>query len=91
MIKGIDITLLFGPGAPVPAPRAAVEALQSIKVTEASGETQSGFELTFALDKDSPLNTAFLLASGARALPILRVALVVTINCKAVSLINGVV
>ncbi len=90
MIKGIDISVLFGPGIPVPAPRAVVEALQSVKVNENSGETPSGFELTFALEKDSPLNTIFLLAGGV-SLPILRVALVATINGKATSLINGVV
>lgn len=90
MIKGIDLTVLFGPGVPAPAPRPVVEALQSVKVEENSGETQSGFELTFALEKNSPLNTIFLLAGGA-ALPILRVALVATISGRATPLINGVV
>ena len=56
-----------------------VEALQSVKIEENAGETQSGFDLVFALEKNSPLNTLFLLAGGA-ALPILRVALVATIN-----------
>lgn len=90
MIKGIDLSLLFGPGVPVPAPRSAMEALDTVKVEENSGEVQSGFELVFALDKDSPLNTLFMLAGGS-ALPILRVALVATIGGKAMSLINGVV
>lgn len=90
MIKGIDITLLVGPGVPVPVPRMVVDALQTVRVEENSGTTPSGFELAFALDKDSPLNTLFLLAGGA-ALPILRVALVVTLNGRAISLINGVV
>jgi hypothetical protein len=90
VIKGIDLSLLFGPGVPVPAPRPVIEALQSVKVEENSGETQSGFELIFALDKDSPVNTLFLLAGGS-ALPILRVALVATIAGYATSLINGVV
>ncbi|MEO0914602.1 MAG: hypothetical protein AAFY59_16745, partial [Pseudomonadota bacterium] len=90
MIKGIDLSVLFGPGVPVAAPRAVVDALQSVKVMENSGDTASGFEMMFALEKDSPLNTIFLLAGGA-ALPILRVALVATINGQATSLINGVV
>lgn len=90
MIKGIDLSLLVGPGVPVPVPRTVIDALQSVKVEENSGAVQSGFELSFALDKDSPLNTLFLLAGGS-ALPILRVALVATINGRAVSLINGVV
>ncbi len=90
MIKGIDLSLLFGPGVPVPAPRAVVEALESVKIEENSGEVQSGFELVFNLDKDSPLNTIFLL-SGGSALPILRVALVATLGGQAHPLINGVV
>lgn len=90
MIKGIDLSVLFGPGIPVPAPRAVVEALQSIKIEENSGEVQSGFELIFALEKNSPLNTLFLLTGGS-ALPILRVALVATMNGRAISLFNGVV
>jgi hypothetical protein len=90
LIKGIDLSVLFGPGVPVPAPRAVVEALQSVKIEENSGEVQSGFELTFALEKNSPLNTLFMLAGGS-ALPILRVALVATMNGRAISLINGVV
>ena len=90
MIKGIDLTVMFGPGVPVAAPRSVVDALQSVTIQENSGETQSGFDLMFALEKDSPLNTIFLLAGGA-ALPMLRVALVATINGRATSLINGVV
>lgn len=90
MIKGIDLSVLFGPGVPLPAPRAVVEALQSVRIEENSGEVQSGFELTFALEKNSPLNTLFLLSGGA-ALPILRVALVATMNGRAIPLINGVV
>ena len=45
MIKGIDISLSFGPGVPAPAPRFAIEALENVRVEENSGETQSGFEL----------------------------------------------
>jgi hypothetical protein len=90
MIKGMDLTVLFGPGVPVPAPASVVEALTSVSVEENAGETPSGFELSFALDKDSPLNTLFLLVGGAAA-PILRVALVVSFNGRAISLINGVV
>ncbi|MHA6262323.1 hypothetical protein ACXYMO_03900 [Arenibacterium sp. CAU 1754] len=90
MIKGIDLTVLFGPGIPVPAPASVVEALQSVSIEENAGETQSGFDLTFSVEKDSPLNTIFLLSGGA-ALPILRVALIATINGRATPLINGVI
>lgn len=90
MIGGIDLTLLFGPGVPIAAPRDVVEALQTVKVNEHSGETPSGFELTFAIRKNSPLNTIFLLAGGGAA-PIMRVVLTATINGRATPLINGVV
>jgi len=90
MIKGIELSVLFGPGVPVPAPRAVIEALQSVSVQENSGDAPSGFELVFALEKSSPLNTIFLLAGGG-ALPILRVALTATINGQPTTLINGVV
>jgi hypothetical protein len=90
VIKGIDLSLLFGPGVPVPAPRIVIDALESVKIEDNAGDVPSGFELTFALEKNSPLNTIFLLAGGS-ALPIMRVALVATLGGKAVSLINGVV
>ena len=67
-----------------------VDALQSVKVEENAGETQSGFELVFAIEKNSPLNTLFLLAGGA-AIPILRVRWSPRINGRPTSLINGVV
>jgi len=90
MIKGIDLSVLFGPAIPIPAPREVVEALESVTIEDNAGETQSGFDLVFNVEKESPLNTIFLLAGGAM-LPILRVALVATINGRATSLINGVV
>jgi hypothetical protein len=90
MIKGIDLSILFGPGVPVPAPVAAIEALQSVSVEENSDDSGSGFELMFAIEKNSPLTTIFLLAGGS-TLPIMRVAITATINGQAVSLINGVV
>ncbi len=90
MIKGIDLQILFGPGIPVPAPQMIVDALQSVNIQQNSGGTQSGFDMTFALEKNSPLNTIFLIAGGS-ALPVLRVALVATMNGQSTSLINGVV
>lgn len=90
MIKGIDLSLLFGPGIPVAAPVGVIEALQTVRIEDNTGTTPSGFELSFSIEKGSPLNTIFLLAGGA-ALPILRVALVATINGQANTLINGVV
>ena len=47
MIKNMDLSLLFGPGIPVPAPREVVEALQSVSIQENTGDTPSGFDLVF--------------------------------------------
>jgi hypothetical protein len=90
MIKGLTMTLLMGPLLPAPAPRPVLEALQSVKVIEESDTTQSGFELTFAVEKNSPLVTLFLLSGGA-ALPVFRVCLIVTLSGRPQSLIDGVV
>lgn len=90
MQGGIKLSLLIGP-VPVPAPVEVVEALSSAKVDAGSGDTQSGFELTFDLPARSPLRTLFLLAGGGAVIPLMRVVLVVRIGGNAESLIDGVV
>ena len=87
MQGGIQLSLYIGP-VPVPAPREVVDALVHAKVENGSGDTQSGFELTFELPVRSPLRTLFLLTGGG-SLPLMRVVLVVTINGNAESLIDG--
>jgi hypothetical protein len=88
MLQGVDLSLKIGP-VPMAAPREIVEALVHAKVDTGSGSTQSGFELTFELPARSPLRTLFLLTGGG-ALPLMRVVLVVTINGRAESIIDGV-
>lgn len=90
MLKGINLTLMVGPAVPIPVPAVVLNALESVSVTTASGETQSGFELKFTLSNKSPLHTIFLLAGGAMP-PILRTLIVVTINGSSEVLIDGVV
>jgi hypothetical protein len=87
MQGGIKLSLLIGT-LPVPAPPEVVEALSSVKVEAGSGETQSGFELTFELPARSPLRTLFLLAGGG-SLPWIRVVLIVQIGGRAEPLIDG--
>ena len=58
MLQGIHLTLMIGPAVPVPAPQVVVDALRSVQVT--SGKDKSGFQLTFALGKNSPLQTTLL-------------------------------
>jgi len=84
----IHLTLMIGPGVPVPVPRDVLEALTSIQVNAASGDSQSGFELNFAIPKRSPLQTLFLLSGGA-GIPFVRVIIVVTINGTPNVLIDG--
>lgn len=88
MLQGVDLSLKIGP-VPVAAPRAVVEALVNVKVDSGTDGSPSGFELTFELSANSPLHTLFLLAGGS-ALPLMRVVLVVTINGRAESIIDGV-
>jgi hypothetical protein len=89
MPDGVRLQLLVGPGVPIPAPREVVEAVQEIKVEAGSGETQSGFELTFSLSNRSPLHTLFLLTGGA-GIPILRVVVALTVRGTPHVLVDGV-
>lgn len=88
MQKAVNLSLLIGP-VPVPAPQEVVQALVQAKVESGSGDAQSGFELMFDLPIRSPLRTLFLLTGGG-SLPLMRVVLVVTINGRAQSIIDGV-
>ena len=90
MQGGVQLSLQIEP-APVPAPREVLETLTHAKIEIGSGDSQSGFELTFDLPVRSPLRTIFLLAGGGALPPLLRVVLVVTINGTAESLIDGMV
>lgn len=85
---GVQLSLYIGP-VPVAAPREVVESLVHAKVESGSGASQSGFELTFELSARSPLRTLFLVTGGG-AVPLIRVVLVVTINGRAESIIDGV-
>ena len=89
MLKGINLALMIGPAVPVPAPRVVLDALTGVQVMVTSGETTSGFELTFALDKHSPLHTLFFLSGGAM-IPVIRVVIAVTVNGTPEVLMDGV-
>ena len=47
MSEPVRLQLLFGPGVPLPVPRVILNSVQEVKVESNSGETQSGFEVTF--------------------------------------------
>ena len=89
-IKNVNLTLMIGPGVPLPVPREVMDALTSIEVTQASGDEESGFDLTFTLDKRSPLATLFLISGGA-SIPLVRVIVIATLGGSANVLIDGVI
>jgi hypothetical protein len=66
-----------------------LDAVQEVKVESNSGETQSGFEITFRISNRSPLQTLFLVTGGS-SIPILRVVIAVTFNGETTVLMDGV-
>jgi hypothetical protein len=88
MLKGVHLTLLIGPGVPVPAPKAVTEALTAITVT--SGKDKSGFQLTFAVSKTSPLLTT-MLPVGYFDPMITRVIIIVTLGGLPNVVMDGIV
>lgn len=88
-ITKIQLTLLVGPTVVVPAPRPVIDALESVTVTS-STSGRSGFQLTFSMSSDSPLNTILLIASNSSPLA-LRVILVATVNGIPNVLSDGII
>jgi hypothetical protein len=88
MLNGIHLTLMIGPAVPVPVSQDVLNALTSIEVTNSS-EGPSVFQLHFTLNKQSILETLFLMAAGA-SIPLIRVVIAVTVNGLTQVLIDGV-
>jgi hypothetical protein len=80
---------MIGPLIPITVPRAVLDALAEVEV-HVEDVGQSGFQLTFSIDKQSPLQILFLLTGG---LPLLfmRVVIVATVNGTPNVLMDGVV
>jgi hypothetical protein len=80
---------MMGPVMAAPVPSSVLDCLASVTVHIVDVGT-SGFELTFMIDKQSPLQIMFLLTGG---LPLLfmRCILVATVNGQANVLIDGVI
>lgn len=88
MPEGIQLTLLIGPGVPIPAPRAVVDAVDSIRIT--SGVGRSGFQITFLAGSTSALTTT-LLPAGFFDPITTRVIVLVTVGGLPHVLCDGVV
>jgi hypothetical protein len=89
VLESVVLNLLIGPAVPVPAPREAIEALESAEVN-VSARGPGGFQLTFRAPPRSPLVTGLLLAGGGLP-PLLRAVVALTIGGRVEVLIDGVV
>ncbi|MGD0128543.1 MAG: hypothetical protein ABSF46_24560 [Terriglobia bacterium] len=89
MLSSVQLTLMMGPVIPLTVPRVVLDSLASVEV-QVQDTGQSGFQLTFSIDKQSPLQILFLLTGG---LPLLfmRVVIVATVNGVANVLMDGVI
>jgi hypothetical protein len=89
LLDSVQLTLMMGPVIATPVPSSVLDCLSSVEV-HIVDVGASGFELTFMIDKQSPLQILFLLTGG---LPILfmRCILVATVNGVASVLIDGVI
>lgn len=88
MLKGIQLTLLIGPMVPRPAPKAVIDALTGVQVS--NSKDRSGFQLRFTVGKNSTILTS-LLPSGFFDPISTRVIIVVTLNGSPNVLIDGLV
>jgi hypothetical protein len=80
---------MIGPIIPLTPPRAVMDALAEVEV-RVEDVGQSGFKLTFSIDKQSPLQILFLLTGGMPLL-FMRVVIVATVNGVSNVLIDGVI
>jgi hypothetical protein len=82
------LTLLIGPGVPVPTPTVVTDAVESVQVT--SGTDQAGFQIVFAAGRESPLLN-LMLPAGYLDPIVTRVIVIVTVNGIPNVLMDGVI
>ncbi|TNJ35436.1 hypothetical protein [Arenimonas terrae] len=88
MLDGVHLTLLIGPGVPVPAPAAVLDALDAVQVS--SGGDRGGFQLSFQVGKTSLIQNV-LLPAGYFDPILTRVIIVATVRGLPHVLADGVV
>ena len=88
MLQGVHLTLMIGPGVPLPAPKVVVDALLAVQVN--SGKDKTGFQLTFGVSKSSVLLTT-MLPAGYFDPMIARVILAVTLGGFPHVIMDGIV
>lgn len=89
MLDNVQLRLLIGPIVPLTPPRSVMDALSEVEV-KVVDVGQSGFKLTFSIDKQSPLQILFLLTGGLSLL-FMRVIIAVVVNGITSVLIDGVI
>jgi len=88
MFDSVHLSLLIGPGFPVPAVPWVVEAIETVRVT--SGTDRAGFQITMRAGTSSPL-IRVLLPAGYFDPIATRVIVIVTVRGRPHVLIDGVV
>lgn len=88
MIKGVQLSVLIGPGVPVPAPEGVVDDLVSVEVS--SERERSGFQLVFSTGKKSTLVTT-LLPAGYLDPIVTRVIIMMVVGGVPSVIMDGVV
>lgn len=87
-MSNVTLSLLIGPAVPVPAPEAVIDALTGVTVNHDA--TRSGFQLSFAVSKKSPLLTT-LLPAGYFDPILTRVLIIATIGGFPHVLMDGMI
>jgi hypothetical protein len=88
MASSFTLLLLMGPTIAAPVPHDVADSLTGARVTVTAGQA-SGFQLTFAVSKHSPINRTLLPAGYFD--PKIRVILVVIVNGFPTVLMDGII
>jgi hypothetical protein len=91
MLLGVNLSLLIGPGVPLPATPDIAEALQSVSVTQ-NDEGRSGFQMVLQVGRAGPTDLLdYRLLLNPLLRPFSRVILVVLFNAMPRVLIDGLI
>lgn len=88
MMKGLDLSILLGPGAPVPVPDFVMNDLVNVEVT--SERERAGFQLVFSTGKRSQLLTT-LLPAGFLDPIVTRVIIIVVVGGVPNVIMDGMI
>lgn len=88
-LLGIRLMMLLGPSVPLPAPYAIAAAFSRLEVTNDSGETGDGFQLTLLAGRDSLMD--YGLVKHPLLQPMTRVILAAVFGVVPEVLVDGVI